>query len=118
MMFTNGKTKETEMAKKDAKPNEQAAPAAGGEAAPKVAKPVTKTQFTFVKDPDEKAKLAPQARVIVATLKELQTAPRDHLVKVLSDGRLKTRQPVERIVGYYQKALETQGLIKIEKLAA
>ena len=39
------------MAKKDAQPNEgNAAPADGAEA-PKVEKPATKIQFTFVKDP-------------------------------------------------------------------
>lgn len=106
------------MATKNAQPAAAAPEAAKDEKAPKVAKPETKVQFSFVKDPDEKAKLAPQARVIVSTLKELKTAPRDHLVKVLGDGRLTTRQPVERILTYYQKSLETQGLIKMEKVAA
>lgn len=107
------------MAAKNAKPAEAPAGAEGGEAQAKKEKPATKIQFSFVKDPDEKAKLAPQARVIIATLKELKTANRDHLVKVLTEqGQLKTRQPVERIVTYYQKSLETQGFLKMEKVAA
>lgn len=104
------------MAKKDAQPNVPAEGAPAAEA--KKEKPVTKTQFSFVKDPDEKAKLAPQARVIVGAIKELKSVEREALVKVLSDGRLTTRQPVERILTYYQKSLETQGLIKMEKVAA
>ncbi len=105
------------MAKKDAQPN-AAPPVAEAAAEAKKEKPVTKTQFSFVKDPDEKAKLAPQARVIVNAIKELKSAEREALVKVLGDGRLTTRQPVERILTYYQKSLETQGLIKVEKIAA
>lgn len=61
-------------------------------------------------------KLATQARVIVEVVHEVGSKTREELLDVLKD-RVKTRQPIERILGYYQKTLETKGFIKVEKVA-
>lgn len=90
-----------------------AASAPGTAAAAPAPKPVKKPDvFTFVKQVDKDGKLAPQARVIVNTMETLKTANRDELVKAL-DGKLQTRQPIGRIVTYYQKTLVEAGYITI-----
>lgn len=104
------------MGKKNPAP--AAAAASTQEEAPKTEKPKTSQRFTFVRGLKEGEKLAPQAQVIVNTIQELKAASREDVVARLSDGRLKTRQPPERILTYYQKALETAGFIKMEKVAA
>ena len=75
--------------------------------------PVNKT-YEFVKDPGEADKLAPQAKIIVEEIKKAGKVDRAGLVKALqANTNFKTRQPVERIVTYYQKDLEKAGLIKV-----
>ena len=68
--------------------------------------------FTFVKQVGKDEKLAPQARVIVNTIETIKTADREALVKAL-DGKLQTRQPIGRILSYYQKSLVEAGYLTI-----
>lgn len=109
-----------------AKKTDQKAPAAAEAAAattapaaaPAAAKPAApKTVDTFVgKNPvKEGDKLAPQARVIVNVLHAQPNAraTRDELCKAL-EGKLTTRQPIGRIVTYYQKMLTEKGHLVIE----
>lgn len=94
-----------------------AANTAGTAAAPaKVAAPKTIDTFKFVKAVDATAKLAPQARVIVNVLSEHKDGlTREDLCKAL-DGKLVTRQPIGRIVTYYQKLLTEQGYVTIDSV--
>lgn len=68
--------------------------------------------FVFVKTPEKP--IAPQANVIVETIKAAgdEGLKRDALVANLK-GVLKTRQPEERILTYYQASLIDAGIIKI-----
>ncbi len=91
------------------------APAAGAAPA-KVAAPKTVDTFKFVKPVAEGEKLAPQARVIVNVLSEHKAGiTREDLSKAL-DGKLTTRQPIGRIVTYYQKLLVERGYITIDSV--
>jgi hypothetical protein len=74
-----------------------------------------KTVDTFVAKNaiPEGGKLAPQARVIVNTVHAAKSITREALINAL-DGKLVTRQPIGRIVTYYQKALIDAGYIAIE----
>jgi hypothetical protein len=71
-------------------------------------------RYTFVKDPAEGQKFAPQAVLIV---KHIQNAGADGIAKadlikaLAADEAFKTRQPIERIIGYYQKDLVNAGVI-------
>lgn len=71
-------------------------------------------RYTFVKDPAEGQKFAPQAVLII---KHVQAAGADgisksDLIKALgADEAFKTRQPIERIIGYYQKDLVNAGVL-------
>ena len=105
------------MGKKTAKTETETTPAEGAEnaAAPKAAKPKLNVVIAPGRPLAGEDKLATQARVIVETVHELGAKTRDELVNALKD-RVKTRQPVERILGYYQKTLETKGFIKVEKV--
>jgi hypothetical protein len=79
----------------------------------KAREPVNK-KYEFVKAPGEGDKLAPQARLIVSEIEKAGTIDRATLCKNLAaNGDFKTRQPVERIVTYYQKDLEAAGFIKL-----
>ena len=71
------------------------------------------TRYFYVEE--SKTKLAPQAQEIVKTIQEMGTAGvlRNDLVEALK-GRLKTRQPEERILSYYQKALIESGAIRTQ----
>lgn len=90
----------------------QAAPA---EKAPKAARGNT-DKFVFQKDLAEGQKFAPQALLIVKHVKAHNTITRDQLCEELSrDPEFKTKQPVGRIVSYYQKDLVNAGLFTIEK---
>lgn len=90
----------------------QAAPA---EKAPKAARGNT-DKFVFQKDLAEGQKFAPQALLIVKHIKAHNTITRDQLCEELSkDPEFKTKQPVGRIVSYYQKDLVNAGLFTIEK---
>ena len=59
--------------------------------------------------------LPEQAKVIVAAVhaakKELT---RDELAEAVKDT-LKTKQPVDRIIGYYQSKINEMGVVKVEK---
>lgn len=98
---------------------DDAAPAAAGGAAPaaageKAEKRTVNKVYEFVADPKEGTKLAPQAKLIVAEVKKAGKISRADLVKALgANTEFKTRQPIERIVTYYQKDLEAAGCIKM-----
>lgn len=90
-------------------------PAAGAAKTPApAAGPKTIDTFKFVKAVGEGEKLAPQARVIVNVLADHKNGlVREDLSKAL-EGKLVTRQPVGRIVTYYQKLLCERGYITID----
>lgn len=69
--------------------------------------------------PDPRKKLAPQAMTIVNTLAALPnaTATREALEKACT-GVLMTKQPVGRIITYYQKNLVDHGYIALTKAPA
>jgi hypothetical protein len=80
----------------------------------KPAAPKTIDTFKFVKPVAEGEKLAPQARVIVNVLADHKNGlTREDLSKAL-EGKLQTRQPIGRIVTYYQKTLVERGYITID----
>ena len=90
----------------------QAAPA---EKAPKAARG-NADKFVFQKDLAEGQKFAPQALLIVKHVKAHNTITRGQLCEELSkDPEFKTKQPVGRIVSYYQQDLVNAGLFTIEK---
>lgn len=92
-----------------------AAPAEKPAKAAKVARGNT-DKFVFQKDLAEGQKFAPQALLIVKHVKANNTITRDQLCEELSkDPEFKTKQPVGRIVSYYQKDLVNAGLFTIEK---
>lgn len=94
-----------------------AASAVPAAAAPAVAvKPKTVDTFVFVKAVAEGEKLAPQARVIVAAVQAAGTTgiTREALNTALT-GKLVTRQPIGRIVTYYQKLLIERGYLVINE---
>ena len=94
-------------------------PAANSEATKTAAPAAPKTidTFKFVKPVAEGEKLATQARVIVNVLSEHKNGlVREDLVKAL-DGKLQTRQPIGRIVTYYQKLLVERGYVSIDSVA-
>lgn len=92
--------------------NETAAPEVAAKA-PKAPRQ-SNIKYTFVKEPAEGQKFAPQAMLII---KHVQNAgangiSKSDLCKALSaDEAFKTKQPVERIVGYYQKDLVNAGVL-------
>lgn len=89
--------------------------AASAEKAPKAARGNT-DKFVFQKDLAEGQKFAPQALLIVKHVKAHNTITRDQLCEELAkDPEFKTKQPVGRIVSYYQKDLASAGLFTIEK---
>jgi hypothetical protein len=92
-----------------------AANATGTTTAPaKPAAPKTIDTFKHVKPVAEGEKLAPQARVIVNVLADHKNGlTREDLSKAL-EGKLQTRQPIGRIVTYYQKMLVERGYISID----
>lgn len=83
-------------------------------APPKLEKPKMSVVIAPGRALSAEDKLATQARVIVETVHEVGAGSREALLEVLKD-RVKTRQPIERILGYYQKTLETKGFIKVTK---
>lgn len=85
------------------------------EKAPKAARG-NSDKFMFQKDLAEGQKFAPQALLIVKHVKAHNSITRDQLCEELSkDPEFKTKQPVGRIVSYYQKDLVNAGLFTIEK---
>lgn len=73
-----------------------------------------KDKFVYVGEPN--CKVAPQAQGIVNVLKEQgkKGCTRKELVVAL-EGRIETRQPVGRILSYYQKKLIEAEAISLEK---
>lgn len=68
-------------------------------------------------------KLANQARIIAATVRELGPNGEDVSRVALCDAlakneNFKTRQPVERIVSYYQAQLKAMGLVEHARVPA
>lgn len=94
-----------------------AAPAAPKEKTPRV----SNIKYTFVKEPAEGQKFAPQAMLII---KHVQNAGANGISKgdlgkaLLADEAFKTKQPVERIIGYYQKDLVNAGILSQGSAAA
>lgn len=103
------------MGKKTAKTETAAETTVSSVEKPKTDKPKTKLVIVPGRPLAAEDKLATQARIIVEVVHEVGTKSREELLEVLKD-RVKTRQPIERILGYYQKTLETKGFIKIEKV--
>lgn len=85
--------------------------------APKV-KVKTVRKFIFAKEPAEGVRLAPQLALIVKHVKAAGESgiAVDDLIKVLdADEAFQTRQPVARIIAYYQPTLTVNEIIKIVK---
>jgi hypothetical protein len=110
--------------KKTKKSNTPPAGNAAGAAKAREAKDAAaaKDVFTYVGEPKEK--VAPQAMVIIATIKAAgkKGINRDELVQALSqqvDGKpvLVTKQPVSRILSYYQKLIVNVGAVEVAKAA-
>lgn len=72
-----------------------------------------KDTFVYVNEPE--SKLPPQAQGIVNILKEKgkKGLSRKDLIDAMT-GTIETRQPVGRILTYYQKRLVECGAVKIE----
>jgi hypothetical protein len=87
------------------------------EKAPKAPKAVN-MKYVFQKDLAEGQKFAPQALLIV---KHVQNAGGEGITRkalceaLTADPDFKTKQPVERIVSYYQKDLENAGILSVVK---
>jgi hypothetical protein len=74
--------------------------------------------YKFEKDIGEGQKFAPQAVLIVKHVKAAGTIARKALCDALGkDPDFKTKQPVERIVSYYQKDLMNAGILSMPKAA-
>lgn len=79
------------------------------------------TTYKFVKNPGEKEKLAPQARIILGHIEAAgkEGIQRDKLVTKLDAdvkaGKLETRQETAKLVGFYQKPMEEAGYLTIER---
>jgi hypothetical protein len=71
-----------------------------------------KDVFVAIKGGGEDVKLSPQAKQIMAAL-EGGSLTRPKLIEKLKTT-VTTRQPVERILAYYQKSLIEGGLVRIE----
>ena len=74
----------------------------------------------------EGEKMPPQLKTILATLKELgpDAVSKEKLVEALSkptdtaENQLNARQPVERVVGFYQKRMVDAGHVEMTKTVA
>lgn len=69
---------------------------------------------------NEGEKTAPQAKVIIDVIAEKfgvgKEVERAEVIKTIEEsGLLKTRQPVDRIIAYYQKPLRLEGIIEVIK---
>lgn len=89
----------------------------------------SRISYKFLKHAEGDVKLPPQAVVVLKTLEALggednAFVTRDSLVAELDkvDGdrpnKLNARQPVERVVMFYQKRLVDEGFIELDKPAA
>lgn len=75
--------------------------------------------FKFKESPEGAKKLAPQAQGIVDTIKAAgdKGVTRKKLCEALTSV-ITTRQPIERILTYYQKPLLNEGWITVDKATA
>lgn len=82
----------------------------------------SKSTIKLLRQPNENDKLAPQAKVIVATLTALKAntaaVERQKVVEELSkeSSELKTRQAPDRILAYYQPKLLELKIIEVTKI--
>jgi hypothetical protein len=88
-----------------------AKPAAAPKAPAKAAASKAEKVFTFLKAPKDK-ELPPQAVVIMQELKTLKKATMTELTAAV-DGKISTKQPVDRIIAFYQKKLVEGGFVKL-----
>lgn len=75
----------------------------------------------FIREIAEDEKLAPQAKGIVESVIEthgLNTTVTVEQVTSAMEGNITTRQPFERIFGYYAPKLEEAGFIEVERSEA
>jgi hypothetical protein len=102
-------------AKKETKPAPEGEKTKG-EFGNRGAKDLFKRVYAGSKPATTDKKVAPQAQVIVNAVETAGKGgiTREDLVKAL-DGNLTTRQPIGRIVSYYQKPLIEAGLITVDK---
>lgn len=78
-------------------------------------------KVTFLREIEEDEKLAPQARGIIESVVEahgLNVAVTPEQISAAMEGNVTTRQPLERIFGYYAPKLETDGFISVERAEA
>ena len=89
-----------------------------GKDSPKESKPAVKKTaiYRVARKLTKDDKLPKQAKVLYDVLDEAGKSglERDAFAKAC-EGKLETKQPVSRIIGYYQAKLETMGAITIEK---
>jgi len=87
----------------------------------------SRVSYKFLKHPTADEKLPPQAQTILKELEafgENKIVNRDDLVKALDvetngqPNKLNARQPVERVIAFYQKRLAEEGYVEIHKAAA
>ena len=88
----------------------------------------SRVSYKFLKHPEEGQKLPPQAVTILQHLEKLggldKIISRDDLCASLEEGdgdkpnALNARQPVERVIAFYQKRLSDDGHLEVHKPAA
>lgn len=86
----------------------------------------SRVSYKFKRHPEGDEKLPPQAATILKELEafgEDKVVSRDDLVAKLEEGegdtnKLNARQPVERVIAFYQKRLESDGFVEIHKAVA
>ena len=75
----------------------------------------------FIREIAEDEKLAPQAKGIIESVVEthgLNTSVTVDQITAAMEGNITTRQPLERIFGYYAPKLEEAGFIEVERSEA
>jgi hypothetical protein len=109
------KAKDVNTAPPVATEGEAAADAAAPKKERKAPVPAMRVEkFKFANDPAAGTRIAPQAALIVKHVKAAggDGVDKATLVSLLSaDPDFKTRQPVERIIGYYQRPLIDAGVL-------
>lgn len=84
------------------------------ESAKKKPRIVKNKSITYIKDPDEGIKFAPQCAIIVKHIKANNTITLVQLAEALeADPDFKTRQPTNRIIAYYLKDILNTGIITV-----
>jgi hypothetical protein len=83
---------------------------------PRVAK--TGSKFVFIKGPDEGAKMPLQCKQIIEILAKVpEGMDRADLLKAMT-GVIATRQPIERILAFYQSRLVAGKYVRVEATVA